>query len=246
MRYKKLILGMITSVFCLGFLNGCSTYSCGFNSSKEAQNYVLSKLEDKYKEKFVITEVKNYKEEKIGINWIMAKVSSKADSSKAAIVYARNTGYFKDDYHANYFSGQLKSLANPLFQDKTFIKDCQLEVKGYTTATEWTGKENVEEYLEKKEYEIEADIYLNEGKTDEKYAQEIADIMPDILKSNLNFNISVYVNDNLIFYSLPEEERQPDVDFILEEMADIKSRQETLKHYDEWKKQNQKNETNSE
>lgn len=176
----------------------------------------------------------------------MAKVSSKENSSKAATVYARNTGYFKDDYHAHYFSEQLKSLANPLFQGKTFIKDYQLKVQGHTTATEWTGKESVEEYLEKKEYEIEADVYLNGGKTDEEYAKEISDIMPEIMKSNLNFNVSVYVNNDFIFYSLPGEDRQSDVGFILEEMADIKRRQETLKHYEEWKKQHQKSEINTE
>lgn len=49
MRYKKLILGMITSVFCLGLLNGCNRYSCDFHSSEEAQKYVLAKLKDKYK-----------------------------------------------------------------------------------------------------------------------------------------------------------------------------------------------------
>ncbi|VYU17319.1 Uncharacterised protein [[Ruminococcus] gnavus] len=37
MRYKKLILGMITGVFCLELLNSCNCYSCDFHSSEEAQ-----------------------------------------------------------------------------------------------------------------------------------------------------------------------------------------------------------------
>ena len=149
MRYKKLILGMITSVFCLGLLNGCNRYSCDFHSSEEAQKYVLAKLKDKYKEEFVITKVKTYKEEKIGLNWVIAEVVSKENSSKTATVYARNTGYFKDDYHAHYFSEQLKSLADPLFQDKDFVKDYQFEIQGHTTTTKWNGKESIKEYLEK-------------------------------------------------------------------------------------------------
>ena len=111
----------------------------------------------------------------------------------------------------------------------------------------WNGKESIEEYLEKREYEIEVYLYLNDRKTDEEYAKEISDIMQEIVKSDLNFDISVYVNDeDLIFYSLPDQHIKPDIEVILEEMDDVKSQQETLKNYKEWKKQNQHNETNPE
>ena len=62
-------------MLCLGLLNGCSCYSHDFNFSEEAQKYILSKLKGKYNEEFIITEVKEYKEEKIGLNWIRANVS---------------------------------------------------------------------------------------------------------------------------------------------------------------------------
>lgn len=110
----------------------------------------------------------------------------------------------------------------------------------------WNGKESVEEYLKKREYEIETSIYLNEGKTDKEYAEELSYIMQEIVESDLVFNISVYTSDdNLIFYSLPEQHSQPDVEVILEKMADVKRQQKTQKDYKEWKKQNQNNETNS-
>lgn len=118
MRYKKFLLGVIASVLCLGLLNGCSGYSHDFNSSEEAQKYILSKLKDKYNEEFIITEVKKYKEEKIGLNWIRANVSSKENSSQTATVYTRNTGLFEDSYHVYYYSDEIKELAIPLFQDK--------------------------------------------------------------------------------------------------------------------------------
>ena len=52
--------------------------------------------------------------------------------------------------------------------------------------------------------------------------------MQKIMQSDLVFNISVYTNDdNLIFYSLPEQHSQPDVDVILEKMEDVKRQQET-------------------
>ena len=87
----------------------------------------------------------------------------------------------------------------------------------------------------------EKELY-DEGKTDEEYAEEISDLMQEIVESDLVFNISVYTNDdNLIFYSLPEEHRRSDVDFILEEMYNIKSLQESMEHADEWKKQNPNN-----
>ena len=48
MRYKKIVLSIIASVLCLGLLSGCGGYSHDFNSSEEAQKYVLAKLKDKY------------------------------------------------------------------------------------------------------------------------------------------------------------------------------------------------------
>ena len=46
MRYKKIVLSIIASVLCLGLLSGCGGYSHDFNSSEEAQKYVLAKLKD--------------------------------------------------------------------------------------------------------------------------------------------------------------------------------------------------------
>ena len=243
MRYKKIVLSIIASVLCLGLFSGCGGYSHDFNSSEEAQKYVLAKLKDKYNEEFTIKEVKKYKEEKIGLNWISVEVSSKENSSQTATVYARNTGLFEDSYHVYYYSDEIEELATPLFQDKSFIRNYQLEVQGHTTTTEWNGKESVKEYLKKREYEIETSIYLNEGKTDEEYAEEISYIMLQIVESDLVYNISVYTNDdNIIFYSLPEQHSQPDVEAILEKMEDVRSLQETKEDYKEWKKQNQNNE----
>ena len=243
MRYKKIVLSIIASVLCLGLLSGCGGYSHDFNSSEEAQKYVLAKLKDKYNEEFTIKEVKKYKEEKIGLNWISVEVSSKENPSQTATVYARNTGLFEDSYHVYYYSDEIEELATPLFQDKPFIRNYQLEVQGHTTTTEWNGKESVKEYLKKREYEIETSIYLNEGKTDEEYAEEISYIIQEIVESDLVFNISVYTNDdNIIFYSLPEQHSQPDVEAILEKMEDVRSLQETKEDYKEWKKQNQNNE----
>ena len=242
MRYKKIVLSIIASVLCLGLLSGCGGYSHDFNSSEEAQKYVLAKLKDKYDKGFNVIEVSNYKEEKIGLNWILVKVSEKDDPLRTATVYARNTGLFEDSYHVYYYSDEIEELATPLFQDKPFIRNYQLEVQGHTTTTEWNGKESVEEYLKKREYEIKTSIYLNDGKTDEEYAEEISHIMQEIVESNLVFNISVYTNDdNIIFYSLPEQHSQPDVEVILEKMENVRSLQETKEDYKEWKKQNQNN-----
>lgn len=114
MRYKKFVSSIIASVLCLGLLNGCGGYSHDFNSSEEAQKYVLAKLKDKYDKGFTVTEVSEYKEEKIGLNWILVKVSEKGVSLRTATVYARNTGFFEDNYHIYYFSDEIKKLAEPL------------------------------------------------------------------------------------------------------------------------------------
>ena len=56
--------------------------------------------------------------------------------------------------------------------------------------------------------------------------------MQEIIESDLVFNISVYANDtDLIFYSLSEQHSQPDVESILEKVADVRRQQETKNDY---------------
>ena len=218
-------------MFCLGLLNGCSGYSHEFNSSEEAQKYVLAKLKDKYDKGFTVTEVSDYKEEKIGLNWILVKVSEKDDPLRTATVYARNTGLFEDGYHVYFYSDAIKKLAEPLCKDKNYIQKYDVKIEGRPTSAEWTGKESIEEYIEKAEYAVVLKIYLQDGTAEREYAEEISDLIKGIMQSDLNIHILVYANgENPIFSSLPEE------DFILEEMYNIKSLQESIEHADEWKK----------
>ena len=224
-------------MFCLGLLNGCSGYSHEFNSSEEAQKYVLAKLKDKYDKGFTVTEVSDYKEEKIGLNWILVKVSEKDDPLRTATVYARNTGLFEDGYHVYFYSDAIKKLAEPLCKDKNYIQKYDVKIEGRPTSTEWTGKESIEEYIEKAEYAVVLKIYLQDGTAEREYAEEISDLIKGIMQSDLNIHILVYANsENPIFSSLPEEDSQSGVDFILEEMYNIKSLQESIEHADEWKK----------
>ena len=224
-------------MFCLGLLNGCRGYSHEFNSSEEAQKYVLAKLKDKYDKGFTVTEVSDYKEEKIGLNWILVKVSEKDDPLRTATVYARNTGFFEDRYYVYFYSDAIKKLAGPLCKDKNYIQKYDVKIEGRPTSTEWTGKESIEEYIEKAEYAVVLKIYLQDGTAEREYAEEISDLIKGIMQSDLNIHILVYANgENPIFSSLPEEDRQSGVDFILEEMYNIKSLQESIEHADEWKK----------
>ena len=193
-------------MFCLGLLNGCSGYSHEFNSSEEAQKYVLAKLKGKYDKGFTVTEVSDYKEEKIGLNWILVKVSEKDDPLRTATVYARNTGLFEDSYHVYFYSDAIKKLAEPLCKDKNYIQKYDVKIEGRPTSTEWTGKESIEEYIEKAEYAVVLKIYLQDGTAEREYAEEISDLIKGIMQSDLNIHILVYANgENPIFSSLPEE-----------------------------------------
>lgn len=252
MRCKKFVSGVITGILFLGLLSGCGRYSCNFQSSEEAQKYVLAKLKDKYKEKFVITEVKTYKEEKIGLNWIIAEVSSKEDSSKAATVYARNTGYFKDDYHVYYYLDEIKKLVEPLGKDKDYIQKYETEIEGHTTPTEWTGKETLKKYLDKAEYTAILRIYLQEDKTDRQYAEEILDCLKTLAKTDYNIRLIAKTEETEL--SIFDEElgaknkdlSRYSIECLLEEIPHTRETSISTRKYKEWKKQNQHNETNPE
>ncbi len=247
MRYRKIVLGVITGVLCLGVLNGCSNYSHDFNSREEAQKYILTKLEDKYNEEFTITEVKKYKEEKIGLNWITAKVSRKENPSQTATVYARNTGYWKDDYHIYYYIDEIKKLVKPLCANREYIQKYHMEIEGHMTSTEWTGKENLEEYLDKAEYTAILTFYFQEGKTDKQYAEEILDCLKILAKTDYNIRVVVRTDKtDLIIFDEELGAKNKDIsryslEWLLEDIPQTRETSISIRDYKEWKKQNQKN-----
>ena len=68
--------------------------------------------------------MKKYKEEKIGLNWIMAEVSSKENSSQTATVYTRNTGLFEDSYHVYYYFDEIKAVSYTHLQKRGLTSFC--------------------------------------------------------------------------------------------------------------------------
>ena len=56
----------------------------------------------------------------------------------------------------------IKKLAEPLCKDKNYIQKYDVKMKVRPTSTEWTGKENIEEY--RTEYVVALKIYLQDGK----------------------------------------------------------------------------------
>ena len=79
-------------------------------------------------------------------------------------------------------------------QDKNYIQKYDIEIEGRPTSTEWTGKESIEEYIEKAEYTVVLKIHLQDGKAESEYAEEISDLMQEIMQCDLNIHILVYVN----------------------------------------------------
>lgn len=247
MRYKKALFGILAGILCIGLLSGCGRLPWDFRSSEEAQKYVLSKLKRKYHQTFVFTEEPRYKEEKIGIHWISGKIAPKDDPEEVASVYARNTAMFKDTYHVYYFADPIRELAADLFKDKDYIKETKITVKGRSSNTKWTGKETLEEYLEKGEYQIIADVYLYENQTDEEYVEQICLLIDVISKCNLHVQLDVWdKSDEWIFRAFPDDgELVKDQEYILEMIHSHRSLRENDEYYEEWKKQCQKNESES-
>lgn len=186
------------------------------------------------------------------MNWIIAEVSSKEDSSKTARVYARNTGYFKDDYHVYYYLDEIKKLVEPLFKEKDYIQKYETEIEGHTTPTEWTGKETLKKYLDKAEYTAILRIYLQENKTDQQYAEEILDCLKTLAKTDSNIRLIVKTEEtklNIFDEELGAKNKdlsKYSMEWLLEEIPHTRETSISIRQYKEWKKQNQHNETNSE
>lgn len=241
MNGKKILLSILAGLFCFGIFSGCGSRPWDFQSTEEAQTYVLRRLKHKYHETFVFTEEPRYKEEKIGIHWISGKIAPKDTPEKTATVYARNTAKFNDTYHIYYFSEQIEELVYPFFSDKDYIKEIKIEVKGRGSNTEWTGKESIEKYLEKGEYQIIADIYLNENLTDAEYAQQIALLIDAISDCGLHIQMDVWDKpDEWIFRAFPDDGKiAKDQESIVDKIISHRSLRESMEDYEKWKQKNQ-------
>lgn len=246
MKCKKIMLGLVMIALCMGLFSGCINLPWDFRSSEEAQAYVLSRLEKKYQKSFVFVEEPTYKEEKIGIHWISGKIAPEDDPQKVARVYARNTAMFEDTYHAYFFADQLRERAAALFDSNDCIRDMEITVKGRGTDTLWTGEEAIEEYLEKGEYEIIADVYLYEDRPDEEYVEQIQLLIEEINGCGLNIQLDVWDKPDEWIYRVfaDDVELAKDGDYILESIHSHRSLRESIEDYEQWKKENQENETN--
>lgn len=160
-------------------------------------------------------------------------------------MYARNTAMFEDTYHAYFFADQLRELAAAFFADKPYIKEMEITVKGRGTDTLWTGEETVEEYVEKGEYEIIADVYLYEDRPDEEYLEQILLLIEEINGCGLNIQLDVWDKaDEWIYRVFADDvELAKDRDYILESIHSHRSLRESIEDYEQWKKENQENET---
>lgn len=246
MKYHKIreISGAI--MLCAILVNGCGRLSSGFSSGEEAKEYVLNRLEKKYKQAFIFTEEPEYKEEKAGLRWIKGGIAPESEPSETAYVYARDTGFFEDDYHVYYFKDGLEKLAKPLCKDKDYIEECAIEVRGKSTDTLWTGKETLEEYLRQGEYEIYVNPRFPEGKTDDEYADEILTLLNELYESGLNITLTVSLKgDVTIFFADLDQYGRTENEYthegLVTEIREMRGTSETIKNYEEWKKeQNQK------
>lgn len=237
---KKIYIEIILFTIIICLLGGCRMK--GFESKKDAEKYVIQTMEEKYNEKFEITNVINYKEEKIGIKWITAKVESKQDNEKKATVYARNTGLVEDNYHIYYFKSQIEDLVDPLCEARSGIKNYEVIVEGNTTNSNWNEKNTLEEYLDKGEYKVDIIGYVDEGKTDDEYADIIYNWLVDLYDSGYNIQLTLNEADDVVIFSENIKDNRLSLeDFthqtIVEKMNEWRGTSETIKNYEKWKKE---------
>lgn len=238
---KKICIEIVLFTIIICLLEGCKMK--GFDSKKDAEKYVIQAMEEKYNEKFEITKVINYQEEKIGIKWITAEVESKQDNEKRATVYARNTGRTEDNYHIYYFKSQIEDLINPLCEERSGIKDYTVEIEGKTTDSIWNETNTLEEYLNKGEYKVDIIAYVDAGKTDDENAEIIYGWLKDLYESGYNIQFTVNEADDIVIFSENLQDNRLSLeDFthqtIAEKIAEWRGTSETIKNYEKWKQEN--------
>lgn len=225
----------------MGMLTGCVRLPWDFRSSEEAQEYVLARLERRYDETFVFVEEPTYQEEEIGFRWISGKVAPVDHLNQVAVVYARNTALYEDNYHAYYFADQLLALAKPLLEGKDYIKEARFDVRGRSSGAKWTGEEPVDEYIEQGEYDIIVDAYLYEDLTDEVYVEQVCDLIRTISDCGFHIQLDIWDRpDEWIFRAYADDGAlADDPQEILNMIESHRSLRETKDDYETWKEEQQ-------
>ncbi len=169
-----------------------------FENQKEAEQYLLAGLKERYEKEFVIVASESYTEYGPIYGDVYIAEVAPADNPEQ-VFYGRTlqTGAVTDSYGKIIFGDLLTSGLETVCESKPYILAFSTEVEGGYTERAWKPEDDVHEFLAESDGSIRVNLTFENGKSDEEYARLILDFLDSMysLKPEASLLIAISYGD---------------------------------------------------
>lgn len=231
-------------ILTLSILGGCNMTE-KFETEERGIDYLLQSLKERYGKEFIIVGNINFDTE-LRTNLLIADVSPKDNPEQIAWARVTGTGRLADQYHQYYFKEEAENLLKDVCKTKDYIQEYKVELHGAPAEKLWNKDNSLEEYLSKSKSFIDVIVYVENGKSNEEYAELIGDWIKVLYDIECKIDCRVRVKGEegeheIFFYPLYQVDLSKMTnERILKEIEHSFNREELRKEINEMKKERDK------
>ena len=169
------------------------------NNIESARAYLLEQLQEKYGKEFVVVDrerLTNYGMFAGATYTCQAAPAGAPEQITSALVSQSMYRNVRDDYAVYFFKEAAEAEAIRLCAETDYIQDSQISLEMPATEKTWSASDDVNDFLQTSGACLNIRIRLEEGKSDEEYADLILDFMEKIYGLNANATLSVFESKN--------------------------------------------------
>lgn len=197
---------------------------------EEAKEYLLAYLEQKYDEEFIFAGYEEEKQNRKTEVWNY-RVDFAPASNPLNVFYALASSDTypspKDEYGKYLFKEEAEAICGDICKDKDYIESYTVELNGVPTNAIWTERHTMEDYMgegsvwDPHNY---VTVYLKDGLTDEEYAEQLSDLMEDLVVAPCAIKIEAQANNEMIYWNNIYSDYKPETEYgrILEKIINQK------------------------
>jgi hypothetical protein len=207
----------------LSVVGGCGGRKMKFNNQEEAAAYVLTCMEERYGEEFVIMGEERYTTYtpfSLQGDAYGCQVAPKSDTEKVAWANVTQIGYFIDDWAGYYFKDEVEEEVSKVVGTQD-VKIDELYLEATLTATKWEEADGAEAYLKGSGAYVKIDARCENGLSLQEYSRQLQEFLEPVYQLKVNTEVVVFVGNTYIFFqdinTLGENKTTP---FTIEELEE--------------------------
>ena len=174
----------------------------------EAKTYLLDYLKNKYDEEFIVIGNEPEREPNKYTGTVYYHIDFAPQNNPeqvfSGVVSSDDFPFIiaEDDYAKYIFKEEAEAICGDICATYDFIESYTVELKGEQTSARWTKNDSLQKYMGRGTINDSYNyvtVYLKDGLTDEEYAQQISDLMSDLVLAPCAIFIDVWANGEIIY-----------------------------------------------